>query len=32
MGWVEGGMDLWYMMEREGGWNLFFWGFIDAFH
>lgn len=32
--WVgfEGGMDLWYMVEREGGWNLFFWGFIDAFH
>lgn len=32
VGWVEGGMDLWYMVEREGGWNLFFWGFIDAFH
>lgn len=25
VGWVEGGMDLWYMVEREGGWNLFFW-------
>lgn len=25
MGWVEGGMDLWYMVERERGGIFFFW-------
>lgn len=32
MGWVEGGMDLWYMVERERDGIFLFLVFIDAFH